>query len=309
VTDDTPKVQTARAPEHRLRGIALMCVANLCFSSIDAIAKFLIHDMSSLQVTWARFAGAFVVALFLSGVLVKPGVLGTQRPYAHIFRATLVVIANVPMVFALRYLQLDQTSSIMFTTPFLVAALAVPLLGERIGPRRWAAICVGFVGVLLVIRPGLGGIHPAAGLCFISALAYAFYSIMTRILSHTESGPTMLFYTNVSGMVLMSLVVPFVWTMPSANEALLMFGMGVMACFGHYLLIAAHRMTPASVLAPFMYTQLIWMIFYGYTLFADLPNHWTLAGASVVIASGLYLLYRERQVKGPAAPVSGDPIA
>lgn len=132
---------------------------------------------------------------------------------------------------------------------------------------------------------------------------------MTRILSHTDSSSTTLFYTNISGTVIMSLIVPFVWKTPTLFEAFLMAMMGTFACFGHYLLIAAHRMAPASVLSPFMYTQLIWMILYGYILFADLPNHWTLAGAGIVIASGLYLLYRERQVKGPAGAVSGDPIA
>lgn len=166
--------QDKPAGANRLRGIALMCAANLCFASIDATAKFLLHDMSSLQMTWARFLGAFVVALFLSGVLFNPQIVRTQRPYAQLIRAMLLLLANVAMVYALRFLQLDQTSSIMFMTPFIVAALAVPLLGERIGPKRWAAICVGFCGVLLVMRPGLGGIHPAAALCLMSAFTFRF---------------------------------------------------------------------------------------------------------------------------------------
>jgi drug/metabolite transporter (DMT)-like permease len=307
-----PKKKTAIHPEssreRRLMGIALMCGANLTFATNDTIAKFLVRDMSALQVGWARFVGALVMAVLISNVLFHPERTQTQRPYAQLARSILLVTANLPMMYALRYLQLDQTASIMFMSPFIVAALAVPLLGEQIGPRRWAAIGVGFCGVLLVMRPGFGT-HPAVFLCLISAFSYSFYSILTRIVSHTDSSMTTLFHTNIAGSVIMSLIIPFVWTTPTMMGAVLMAAMGVVTGFGHYLLIAAHRMAPASVLSPFMYTQLVWMIFYGFVVFADLPNYWTIAGASVVIASGLYLLYRERQVKGPAGPVSGDPIA
>jgi drug/metabolite transporter (DMT)-like permease len=217
--------------------------------------------------------------------------------------------ANTVMVYVLRFLQLDQTASILFAVPFLVAGFAIPMLGERIGPRRWAAIAVGFCGVLIVLQPGTGNIHPAAFICLISAVAVAIYQILTRVLSHTDSSATTMFYTNVMGTLVLSTIVPFIWVTPTWPEAILMIAMGSVASLGHYILIAAHRLAPASILAPFMYTQLIWMIFYGYVVFHQLPNHWTLAGASVVIASGLYLLYRERKVKGPSAPVSADQIA
>lgn len=286
-----------------------MCAANICFASIDATAKFLVSDMNSLQVTWARFAGAFVVALFVSNVILRPDRLKSRKPWLQLIRSGLIAGANAVMVLALRYLQLDQTVSIMFTVPFIVAALAAPLLGERIGPRRWAAITVGFCGVLLVMRPGVGGIHPAAFLCLVSAVTYSFYSILTRILSEFDSSATTLFYTNLVGTVVLTAIVPFVWTTPTLNEAALMLVMGAFATFGHFLLIMAHRLAPASILSPFMYTQLVWMICYGYIIFGDLPNEWTLAGAGIVIASGLYLLYRERKLRGPAAPVSGDPVA
>lgn len=293
----------------RVRGIALMCTANIMFCSIDAIAKQLVSDMSSIEVAWARFASALVAAVILSNVLLQPQHMRSTRPGLQLLRSCLLLSSNVGMVAALRYLQLDQTSSIMFLTPFLVAAFAVPLLGERIGPRRWAAIGVGFCGVMLVMRPGLGGIHPAAILCVCSAITYAFYGILTRVLSHTDSSATTMLYTNLAGALVLSAIVPFFWTMPTPFEAFLMALMGIIASCGHYLLIMAHRLAPASILSPFMYTQLIWMILYGYILFSDLPNHFTLAGAGLSIASGLYLLYRERKVKGEAAPVSGDPIA
>lgn len=304
--DDAVEAAQRRA---RLRGIVLMCVAGICFSTIDMIGKLLVQSMSTTQVAWARFLGAFIIGSFITGIFTRPVQMQTGHPWLQVTRSILLLLSNVMNLFALRFLQLDQTLSIMFATPFLVAAFAVPWLGERIGPRRWAAICVGFLGVLIVTRPGAGGIHPAAALSMMAAGTYAFYSIITRILSHTDSSVTTLFYSNLIGAVVLSALVPFVWITPSLAEIALMTAMAAVAAVGHYLMIRAHRLAPASILAPFMYTQLVWMIFYGYAVFSDLPNHWTLAGACVVIASGLYLLYRERKVKGPAAPVSGDPVA
>jgi drug/metabolite transporter (DMT)-like permease len=186
----------------------------------------------------------------------------------------------------------------MFSTPFLVAILAGPLLGEWIGPRRWAAISIGFLGVILVMRPGLGGIHPAAALTVIGTFLYAIYLITTRVLSRTDSTATTVFYSNVVGLVGMSLALPFVWTTPKDPVvAVAMVAIGAFGALGHYLLIAAHRLAPAPILAPFIYSQLVWMVALGYLVFGDLPNRWTLLGASIVIASGLYLLFRERQLK------------
>jgi drug/metabolite transporter (DMT)-like permease len=211
---------------------------------------------------------------------------------------------------ALRYLQLDQVLAIMFSTPFFVAALSIPILGEYVGPRRWAAICVGFIGVLVVTRPGFGGIHPVAILTLLCALSYAFYSITTRLLLRHDSSETTLFYSNTVGAGIMSLIVPFVWTWPEQwwHFALLML-MGCVGMFGHFLLILAHRLAPASVLSPFIYTQIVWVLLAGYFIFGDIPNQWTLVGAAIVIASGLYLLYRERTVRGETVPPSADPVA
>lgn len=296
-------------PDNRLRGIAMMCAANFCFASADTVGKLLVQQMSSVQVTWARFAGAFLVCLFACNLFMHPERMRSARPLLQLVRSALLFLSNLAVFFALRFLQLDQTASILFATPFIVAILAVPLLGEWIGPRRWAAIVVGFIGVMIVIRPGLGGIHPVAFLCLGATVAIALYAILTRILSHSDSSLTTMFYTNVAGTVVLTAFLPLFWSTPTAFDAIFMLSMGVSSSLGHYLLIAAHRLAPASVLSPFMYTQLIWMIMYGYIVFNDLPNHWTLTGASVVIASGLYLLYREVKVKGSQAPVSGDPIA
>lgn len=300
--------------DHRMRGIGLMCIAIVFFTSIDTMGKFLIHHMPTLQVVWGRFAFAFLLGYFLYSPtplsLPGPEVLRTGRLWLQMVRSFLLLLCTILNIIALRYLQLDQSLSIMFSTPFFVAALSVPILGERVGWRRWTAICVGFCGVLVVIRPGFGGIHPAAFLSLMCAISYAFYSIATRLLSRHDSSETTLFYSNIVGTAVMTIVVPFVWAAPETwwHFALLVL-MGGVGMFSHYLLILAHRIAPASVLSPFIYTQLVWVVISGFLVFGDLPSRWTLLGAAIVIASGLYLLNRERKVRGEAVPPSADPVA
>ena len=251
--------------------------------------------MDTVQVVWARYMSAFVLALFIVNPIRRPQVMRTSRPWLQLGRSTLLLVSTALNFVALRYLQLDQAVAIIFCTPFIVAALGGPILGERIHWRRWTAIMVGFCGVLLVARPGAGGIHPAALLSVMGAFCYAIYSISTRILSRTDSNETTNFYSNLVGAVAISLAVPLFWTPQTDPKVIvLMCTMGLFSGMGHYLLIIGHRLAPASVLAPFIYTEIVWMIALGYWVFGDVPNHWTLAGVSVVIASGLYLLYRER---------------
>jgi drug/metabolite transporter (DMT)-like permease len=246
-------------------------------------------------VVWARYTFAFIFALAWSNPITRPGMLSSARPGLQIARSALLLGSTALNFFAIKYLQLDQALTITFATPFLVAALAGPALGEWVGPRRWAAIGVGFVGVLVVTRPGFNAIHPAAALAAGAALCYALYSLATRILARTDSNETTLFYSNLVGFVAMLPIVGFVWTTPdSLLTGLLMLAAGGLASLGHYLLIAAHRLAPASVLSPFIYSQLAWTVALGFFVFGDVPNRWTLAGAGIVIASGLYLLHRER---------------
>jgi drug/metabolite transporter (DMT)-like permease len=292
-----PMIDPAVERRQRLAGIALMCGAVATFACLDATAKYLNGHMDTMQVVWARYTGAFLCAFVISNPLTSPGLMRTRRPVLQIVRSALLLGSTVFNFLAFRYLQLDQALSILFSTPFMVAALAGPMLGEWIGWRRWTAISVGFAGVLLVIRPGPGGFDPAALLSVGSAICYALYGIITRQLARSDSNETTLFYTNLVGAAVMLPVVPFVWTTPASLWiALLMILLGALGSFGHYLLIAGHRLAPASILSPFIYTQLIWAVTLGYLIFGDLPSKWTLAGAGVVIASGLYLLNRERKM-------------
>jgi drug/metabolite transporter (DMT)-like permease len=286
----------------RLTGIALMCGAVACFACLDTSAKFLSREMSIVQVVWARYAGAFVSAFLLWNPITHPRLVQTVRPGLQIVRAIALCLSSFLNFLALRYLQLDQALAITFSTPFLVAALAGPMLQEWVGPRRWAAIGVGFIGVLVVTRPGFGSIHPAALFSLAAAFTLAFYNVTTRLLARTDSSETTLFYSNFVGLLVTTPMLPFVWTRPAGiREIVLMAAVGILGSIGHYLLIVAHRLAPASVLAPFMYSQLVWVIMLGYAVFGDLPNRWTLAGAGIVVASGLYLLHRERIRRGGSA--------
>ena len=242
------------SPRQRLTGIALMCGAVACFGCLDATGKYLNLHMNTMEVVWARYASGFVLAFAISNPLTKPGIMITSRPLLQLTRSVLMLSGALLNFVALRYLQMDQTQSIVFSTPFLVSALAGPMLGEWIGWRRWIAIVVGFMGVMLVIRPGLN-MHPAALISVAAAFCYALYNITTRMLSRSDSNETQLFYGNLVGVGLMSLVVPFVWTTPDSFfvVAMMIFA-GVLGSFGHYLMIAGHKLAPASLLSPFMYT-------------------------------------------------------
>jgi drug/metabolite transporter (DMT)-like permease len=290
----------------RLTGIALMCAAVASFSCLDTIGKYLNHHMGTTEVVWVRYFFAFALTMLFSNPLKNPRLMRTSRPFMQIGRSALLLFSTALNLFALRWLQLDEALSIIFATPFLVALLSVPLLGERVGWRRWTAIIVGFCGVLVVARPGLGGLHPAALLSLGATVCYSFYVISTRVLSRSDSSETTQFYTNLVGAVAMTLIVPFVWTPPgSVLVGGLMVLIGALGGGGHYLLIRAHRLAPASTLAPFIYTQMVWTTTLGFVVFADVPHHWTIVGGLIVISSGLYLLHREavRKVE-PSAPVA-----
>ncbi len=295
---------SAQAPDaqerrQRVTGILLMMGAVAVFSCIDASSKYLNAYMAVAQVVWARYTFAFLLTLIVSNPITRPGLLHTTRPLLQIGRSLLLVGSTALNIMALRYLQLDQTVSIMFSLPFIIALLSGPLLGEWIDRRRWIAVSVGFLGVLVVTRPGMGNsIHPAAILSVLGLFCYAGYILTTRTLARTDPTDTTLFYSNVVGCVGTTLLLPFFWTTPQSwFVMLIMVAVGFFGALGHFLMIAAHRLAPAPILAPFVYTQIIWMPALGYLIFGDVPNKWTLAGAAIVISSGLYLLFAERRTK------------
>ena len=289
----------ARARRDRLIGIALMCGAVATFSCLDTTAKYLGRHIDVVQVVWARYTFAFLLTLLISNPLRRPRLLRTGRPVLQVTRAAILLGSTALNFFALKYLRLDQVLAITFSTPFFVAALSGPVLGEWVGARRWAAIGTGFFGIMVITRPGFGVMHPAALLAILATLSYAVYMLSTRLLSRVDSNDTTLFYSKFVGAAVMLPVVPFFWHTPDLFQFALMMMAGALASFGHYMLIVAHRHAPASVLSSFIYSQLVWVVMLGYAVFGDVPDGYTLAcAASIVIASGLYIFHRER-IRGP----------
>ncbi|WP_299482558.1 DMT family transporter [uncultured Roseibium sp.] len=278
-----------------LAGIGLIVLACLCFSLLDATAKYLIETVPTLQIVWLRFVSHVLLSFVLFRVWSNTSLLKTRRPVLQIVRSFCLLGITIFNFLAVRHLQLAETTAIMFAAPFVITALAGPVLGEWAGPRRWAAIAVGFFGVLVVTQPGLGGMHWAAIYSVASMVFYAIYAILTRQLTATDSSAGMLILSGIVAAVAMTPAGLSVWvTPPDIWSWVLLFATGVFGGGGHFLFIIAHRMAPAPVLAPFIYTQIVWMVGLGYLVFGDVPGALTLIGASIVVGSGLYILYRER---------------
>jgi drug/metabolite transporter (DMT)-like permease len=299
-------VGSAIAVPERFMGIALISFAFFSFSGLDATAKYLGQTLPAEQIVWMRFLTHVVFAVLLFRVWRIPGALRSERWPLQILRSMFLLGSTVFNFFAVRHLQLAETVSIMFAAPFVVTALAGPLLNEWAGFRRWMAIIVGFLGVLVVTRPGLGGLNWAALLSVCSMTCYALYALTTRMLAHTESPVGMLI---ISAVVATLAITPFglaAWTAPGDLWTwALLLSTGAWGCIGHFALIRAHVLAPAPVLAPFMYIQILWMSGLGFLVFDDVPGPFTVLGAAIVVSSGLYILYRERKISRGEARADG----
>ena len=297
----------AAAPD-ALKGIGLMCLALALFSCLDATAKYMgtVVDLPVTQVVWLRFVSQLVLIVFITGVLAIPRLLSTQRFGHQVARSCLMLGSTLLNFLALRTLRLDQTQTVYFVAPLVVALLSGPFLGEWVGWRRMLAILVGFSGILVVVRPGLTQLEPALILALGSMLCYAVFMLLTRYLAPYDAPEVTLFYSLLAGTLMMGPVamVDWVWPADALTWALLV-SMGFWGGLGHFIFIIAYRHAPAAVLAPFIYLGLISHTAVGYVVFGQLPDQWTLAGAAIVIASGIYLVHRERvvlaQKRGAAA--------
>ncbi|KQP61519.1 MULTISPECIES: DMT family transporter [unclassified Methylobacterium] len=280
----------------RLAGIVLMCGTVAFFACLDASAKTLaLAGVDPLFTTFMRYGVSVVMVSAFINPVTTPGVVRTRRLWLQVVRSLLLFGSTALNFFALRHLQLAETLSIQFAAPLAVALLAGPLLGEWSSPRRLAAIAVGFVGVLVIVRPGVGAFQPAVLLSLGNMLCYAFYLIATRKLAAIDSTATTMFYSGLAGLAVMAPLLPWIWSDPASPGLwLLLVGVGLFGTLGHWLLVLAHARAPANVLAPFLYTQLLWSVLLGYLLFGDVPHRWTLIGGAIVVASGLYLLSQER---------------
>ena len=274
-----------------------MLLTMLLFVSMDSMAKYLSRDYPVPQVVWARYAfHMLILVIYLRGRVLPT--LRTRAPRLQMLRSVAMVVTTGVFFLGLSFVPLATASAIMFVGPLVVTALSMPLLGEHVGPRRWAGVAVGFVGALVIIRPGTEVFDLAALLPLCAACGYALYQIMTRMVARTGEPPmTSLVYTALLGAVLASLAVPFFWVTPDFEGWLLMAVMGLFGGLGHFTLIKAFEAAPAPVITPFGYSSIVWATLLGLLVFGELPDLLTFAGAGVIIVSGLYVFHRERQAE------------
>jgi len=286
----------------RVLAIALMCGAMLCFTGLDTSSKWLGPRLPALQIVWARYLSATLIAVAVARPWAHPAALTSKRPGLQAIRSLLLLGSTVSVVLALRRLQLAETATISFLTPIFVALLAGRLLGERVGGERMIAIVVGFFGVLIATQPGTSAFQPIVLLAIAGVACNSGYVLATRKLAGYDSPQTTLVWTQAAGLVLLTPILPWVWRQPeSLHVWLVMAGLGAFAAAGHGLLIVAHKFAPAPTLTPFSYTQLVWMIASGFLVFGDWPPAATLIGAALVVACGAWLAVRES--RGSRSPV------
>lgn len=289
----------AAGHQNVLRGIGLMVVALGLFSCLDTTAKYMasVVQLPVTQVTWMRFISQVTLMMMVLGVVSVPRLLITRKLKHQLVRSLLMLLSTVLNFLALRHLRLDQTQTIYFLAPLVVALLAGPILGEWVGWRRMLAIVVGFVGILVVVRPGYATFEVAMVFAFGSMLCYSGFMLLTRYLARFDPPAVTLFYSMLAGTYFLApfAIIDWVWPRDMLTWVLLA-SMGMWGGIGHYIFIIAYRHAPASTLAPFIYFGLITHGIAGYLAFNQLPDLWTLVGAAIVIGSGIYLLHRERVV-------------
>ena len=276
-----------------LKAIALAVSATVLFGSSDTISKYLSGSLPIVEFLWIRYVIFLIMALGLIGRLPRRSVW-PRNPGLQVVRGLCVAGSSILFVHGVKQMTMAQATTISFLSPLLITVLSIPMLGEVVGPRRWAAVGAGIVGMLVVVRPGLGGFQPAALFGVASSACWALALIITRKISSSDTPQTTVLWSSGIGTAVLTVMLPFAAVWPNLKQLGLAVLMGVVASGGQWLVILAHRIAPASLLAPFFYSQLIWAAGLGFLVFGNLPDQWTLAGAGIIIASGLYTAHRER---------------
>ena len=293
MTVQTPTIKGADQP---LRGIALICLAVLLFASHDALSKYLSGFYAIVMVVWARY----VVHTLLMLVVFVPrtglsAVVRTRRPLLQLARALCLIGTSLLFTTGLRYIPLAEATAVNFLAPLMVTALSVPLLGERVTRGQWIAVSAGFIGVLIVIRPGGALFTPAILLPLGSAFCFGCYQLLTRKLSATDSPTTSNFLTGIFNSLIMTALVPFFWTLPSLTHGLFMIGLGTCGMLGHMLLTSAFKHAAPAMLAPFIYGQILFAGMFGYLVFDHSPDAYGVVGIAIICLSGLAVAWVQRR--------------
>ncbi len=296
-------MRSAPQQDNTALGITFVLSAMFIFATQDAITKHLAGTYSAPQILWVRFAFYTVFALAYSARK-KPlrYCMRSAVPWLQVARSLLIVGEIAVFIAAVRFLNLADIHALFATFPLIVTAIAAIFLSEKVGIRRWAAVFAGFVGVLIIIRPGFEEIKPGTLLALLTALLFAIYNIMTRMVALHDDSETTTVYMAVVGVACLSVLAPIYWIPPTGTDWMWLFCLSCTAAAGHFLLIKALEYAPASTLQPFNYTLLVFATVIGFLVFGTFPDFWTIVGASIVVASGLYTIYRER-IRRAAAPI------
>jgi drug/metabolite transporter (DMT)-like permease len=290
------RLAVATAAATPRRGILWMLACTIFFVSLDTTAKYLTRSYPIAEIVWGRYLFHTIFALVWAGRSL-PAVLRQARFGMQLWRGIFLVATTGLYFLAIRTIPIADGTAIQFLSPLAVTALSVPLLGERVGVRRWIGVAVGFAGAVVIVRPGAAIVQLAALYAVAAALINAFYQIVTRVLNRTDAPMTTNIYSALVGTLLAGILLPFDWRTPDLEGWLLMALAGFFGVIGHYCMIKAFEAAAPATVAPFSYVGLIWATLYGFLLFGNLPDGWTVLGALIIAGSGLYIIYREQVAK------------
>ena len=269
-----------------------MLLGMFLFAAVDTGAKLLTEGLHPIQITWTRQLGLLLGAVFLIAYHGRK-ILRTSHPKLQVLRGAMAVGSATLYIAGVAFVPLADAVAVTFVAPFIVTILGALILREPVGWRRWIAVSLGFLGTLIVIRPGMGVIHPAAFLVLIAAISFAFRQIISRALADTDKTATTVVYTAIVGSALLTLPLPWVWITPDREQLVILLGIALLAGVAEVCVIKALEVAMAVVVAPIHYSMMIWGTFYGFMVFGQLPDMWTVIGAAVIISTGLYTLRRE----------------
>ena len=280
-----------------MKAIILNLSAWVMLPIMDGFAKYLSSTLPVLQITWSRYFFTVVIALPIMLIFFRKNLTWTERPKLQLIRGLLLFCANVLFFYSISIISLAKALTLAFIAPLIVTALSPVLLGEKVGFRRWGAVITGFIGSLIVIRPGFVELNLASIAALGTGVLYGFYLIVTRKLHNSDHPLLTLLLTGVVGAILGTMIVPTVWVQPTITEWYMMFAIGFFASIGHLFLILSLRYADASKLAPFGYFEIVTNIIIGFYFFNHFPDNWTFLGLFIIMSTGVYIFRRESLVK------------
>ena len=280
-----------------MKAIIFNLLAWVMLPIMDGFAKYLSSDLPVLQITWARYFFTVAFTLPVMFFFFRKNLVWTDKPKLQLIRGLILLTANVCFFYSISIISLAKALTLAFIAPLIVTSFSPIFLGEKVGFRRWSAVIIGFIGSMVVIRPGFVEINLASLAALGTGVMYGFYLIITRKLSSSDNPLLTLLLTGVVGAIIISFVMPFVWIKPTLNQWSMMAAIGIFACVGHLFIILSLKYADASKLAPFSYFEIVTNIIIGYYFFSDFPDKWTFLGLFIIILSGIYISRRENIVK------------